>query len=479
MEREFLFSIIMPVYNTEDYIREGIDSLLSQTLDFKENVQLILVNDGSTDSSLDIAMEYQNRYPDNIEVVSQENQGLGAARNTGLDYVRGRYVNFLDPDDLFSDDVLEHVKRMFEGNEDIIDLVSFKLITFERVVKDHILNYKYAEDRIIDLMIEPDNPQMSVATSFIRYDAFGNLRFRTDLVSSEDTNLTCKLLLKKKAYGVLKSPVYYYRKRNDSTSLIDSSISKKDFFTYRLKNHFMDVIDYCLEREGEVPMFIQYTLAYSIQWMVRPQMPEFFTSDEKEEFMYWFSKVLSYLSVESLSNRRIIQNPFLRNYLISKANGGLIEIVDVDDNNVVIKSGETVLDRLANHNIHVYSIQTTGENAVITSSFNSMFNSDNLIFKAIAQYEGEDVRIFTSKPSQSYFRDNVCFFSEEFQYISTFDFEIPVEKLKSVKIAINYKGSYVIVFPQIALRKAGVDNQLFQLRDNAIIAKGLDDMVIS
>ena len=101
-----------------------------------------------------------------------------------------------------------------------------------------------------------------------------------------------------------------------------------------------------------------------------------------------------------------------------------------------------------------------------------MFNSDNLIFNAIAQYEGEDVRIFTSKPSQSYFRDNVCFFSEEFQYISTFDFEIPVEKLKSVKIAINYKGSYVIVFPQIALRKAGVDNQLFQLRDNSIIAEG-------
>ena len=103
MGKEFLFSIIMPVYNTEDYIRQSIDSVLSQTLDFRQHVQLILVNDGSTDGSLDIALEYQSRYPENIEVVTQENQGLGAARNTGLNYAKGKYVNFLDPDDYFSD----------------------------------------------------------------------------------------------------------------------------------------------------------------------------------------------------------------------------------------------------------------------------------------------------------------------------------------------------------------------------------------
>ena len=103
-DNKFTFSIIMSIYNVEKYLKESVDSVISQSLDFEKHVQLIIVNDGSTDGSLDIALEYQNKFPDNIVVVSQENQGLGSARNHGLEYVEGTYVNFLDSDDYISED---------------------------------------------------------------------------------------------------------------------------------------------------------------------------------------------------------------------------------------------------------------------------------------------------------------------------------------------------------------------------------------
>ena len=437
MGKEFVFSIIMPIYNTEKYIRQSIDSVLSQTLDFRQYVQLILVNDGSTDSSLDIALEYQSLYPENIEVVSQENQGVGTARNIGLNYAKGKYVNFLDPDDYFSDNALKEVKEFFEKHNDIIDIVSIRVMMFGRRTGDHPLNFKFKKDRVIDLTNEPANPQLAVNSSFIKLEAFDNLRFRTDLVTSEDTNVSCKILLDKKAFGVLESPAYYYRKREDKTSLVDMALAKKGFFTYRLKNHFMDVINYCLDKEGAVPLFIQCTLAYNIQWMVTPHMPEFFTDEEKEEFMRLFSKVMGYISPEALSYRNIVFNDFLRNYLIIKSNDDLHCVVDIDDNDVYMKTKERLLDKLSRHKVWVIDAENVDDKITLSASFNSMFNPDNIAFKAIF-YDGEgNIRTSVSRPSKKHSRDNVEFFSETLQHIISFDLDIP-KTADEIRIAVVY-----------------------------------------
>ncbi len=450
MGKEFVFSIIMPIYNTEEYIRESIDSVLSQTLDFTQHVQLILVNDGSTDSSLDIALEYQSKYPDNIEVVSQENQGLGATRNTGLEYAKGKYVNFLDPDDYFSENTLEEVKEFFEKNEDIVDIVSIKVMMFGRKTGDHPLNFKFKKDRVIDLRSEPANPQLAVNSSFIKLDAFDNLRFRTDLVTSEDTNVSCKILLDKKAFGVLESPAYYYRKREDQSSLVDTAISKKAFFTYRLKNHFMDVIGYCLDREGEVPLFIQCTLAYNIQWMVTRKMPEFFTDEEKEEFMCWFRKVMSYISPKALSYGNIVLNNFLRNYLIIKSNDDLQCVVDLEDNNVLMITKDKQLDKLSNHKVWVVDAQSGDDMITLSASFNSMFNSQNITFKAIFKDDDGNTITEVSRLSEKHTRNNVEFFSETLQHIITFYLDV-AKTADNVRIAIEYedKDGIVTQYPPV------------------------------
>ncbi len=90
-------SVIVPIYNVKDYLADCLDSLERQTID---SIEVIMVNDGSTDGSEVIAATYSDRNS-NFKLVNRDNGGLSAARNTGLEYVTGEYVYFLDGDDSF------------------------------------------------------------------------------------------------------------------------------------------------------------------------------------------------------------------------------------------------------------------------------------------------------------------------------------------------------------------------------------------
>lgn len=118
-------SVIIPIYNMENYLKECLDSVLSQTL---KELEVICVNDGSTDRSYDILMEYHNKYR-NVIVLSQENQGPGPAKNQGLEHAIGKYVAFMDPDDYYAHNgVLERLYISAEENNAMVcggNIVSF------------------------------------------------------------------------------------------------------------------------------------------------------------------------------------------------------------------------------------------------------------------------------------------------------------------------------------------------------------------
>lgn len=103
-ENHKIVSVIVPVYNRAHYVAETIESILAQTY---KNIELILINDGSTDSSLIVLQEYQRRHPDKVVIVDQENQGQIAARNNGIKKAKGEFIAFLDSDDLWYPEKLE------------------------------------------------------------------------------------------------------------------------------------------------------------------------------------------------------------------------------------------------------------------------------------------------------------------------------------------------------------------------------------
>lgn len=119
LENEFL-TIVVPVYNVENYLAECLDSLVGQTV---QRHKVIVVNDGTKDSSGEIAKAYAQKHPDLIQYVEQENQGLGAARNTGLKLVNTQFVTFLDSDDWQNRKFVEVLAHALGQAEDAPDLI--------------------------------------------------------------------------------------------------------------------------------------------------------------------------------------------------------------------------------------------------------------------------------------------------------------------------------------------------------------------
>ena len=114
------FSVVIPVYNVKDYLEKCIDSVLAQ---IQNDTEIILVDDGSTDGESGLICDrYASRYPDNIHVIHQENGGLGAARNTGIEHATGEYLLFLDSDDYLLPGLLERMRELLSRSAcDIID----------------------------------------------------------------------------------------------------------------------------------------------------------------------------------------------------------------------------------------------------------------------------------------------------------------------------------------------------------------------
>lgn len=106
-------SVIIPIYNVEKYLEKCVDSVLNQIF---KNIEIILVNDGSTDSSGEIMESYQTKFPAIVKGYSKMNGGLSSARNYGLERVNGKYVTFLDSDDYLDEDYLETLYNLAEMN---------------------------------------------------------------------------------------------------------------------------------------------------------------------------------------------------------------------------------------------------------------------------------------------------------------------------------------------------------------------------
>ncbi len=267
----FKFSIVMAVYNVEQFLSEAIESVLRQDIDFKDNVQLILVDDGSTDSSGTICDEYAEKFPENILVIHKENGGVSSARNEGLKHIEGEYINFLDADDKLENNALKEVEKFFIQHKNSIDMVSIPIKFFDAQQGNHVLNYKFNKGtRVIDLTEEYDCIQLHIASTFIKTTSMRNIKFDERLKYAEDAKLCIQLLANKKKLGVINYTAYLYRKRSvGEDSALDKSLYEKVWYLDSLKYFTKDIVDFYDQNNKIIPKFIQYTLMYDLQWKIK------------------------------------------------------------------------------------------------------------------------------------------------------------------------------------------------------------------
>ena len=261
-QKPFLFSIVVAVYNAAPFLDETIQSVLSQDIGFDANIQLILVDDGSKDESLDICLKYGREHPENIVVVHKENGGVSSARNAGLHYVSGKYINFLDSDDHFSPNVCSEVAKFFQIHGRYTDIVAVRTVLCgAKTGKPGLFDKKFEKgNRVINLWKEPEIYQNSTNNCFFSSILMNWFHFDESIDISEDLKLINVLLMRRYALGVLSSASYYYRISSDGASLASSARKKPTWYFPYLERVVTYLLDVYQTKAGFVPAYVQYTL---------------------------------------------------------------------------------------------------------------------------------------------------------------------------------------------------------------------------
>jgi len=212
-------SVIVPVYNVEKYLEQTIDSVINQTL---KDIEIILIDDGSLDNSGIICDNYAKK-DSRIVVFHQENQGVSAARNKGIELAKGEYISFVDSDDLVDEKMLEVLYG--KGHSNDLDIVMCGFTT-DWYGKKHKWNCNLKSEEIIhkneisDFLVSYKNVFLvnNIYAKIHKRDFLlnNNIFFPLNLNIQEDTIFVLKTLLFAKSIYYIKESYYNYIKRNDS-----------------------------------------------------------------------------------------------------------------------------------------------------------------------------------------------------------------------------------------------------------------------
>lgn len=305
---KYKFSFVIPVYNVEKYLPETIESILAQTMDFEQNCELILVNDGSPDNSEEVCLRYKEQFPNNITYIKQKNAGPGAARNRGVAVARGKYISLLDSDDKLSRNTLAEVYKFIEAHYNEIDLVGIKWEFFEaRQGVNHPLNYKFTSDRVIDLRKEFTHIQGSCAPAFFKASVLKKHPFDPKVGRySEDARLMGEVLLDNPKYGVVTKPTYFYRKRLDQASSLDTTLIDKFWYLKTPTTAWKSLLDYAQKKEGSIPKFIQFMVMYDLQFRLKQRSQSVLSDAELGEYKKLLYSLLRYIDDDVIIAQRNI-----------------------------------------------------------------------------------------------------------------------------------------------------------------------------
>jgi glycosyltransferase involved in cell wall biosynthesis len=221
-----LISIIVPVYNVEKYLTRCVNSLINQTY---EEVEIILINDGSPDQCPKICDEFANNY-ENINVVHQKNAGLSAARNSGIDIAKGKYLTFVDSDDYINNELLNILKNHIDENSVLLSMCSYLKVNDSTDVSEIVIpnkNLKLVNDYQAMEMLLDDQSKCTAWGKLYNKDLFKNIRYPTDKIM-EDMFVIPELFRKAKLIAIDSQQLYFYNQEGFSITRSNFNYKKLD-----------------------------------------------------------------------------------------------------------------------------------------------------------------------------------------------------------------------------------------------------------
>lgn len=288
-----IISIIIPVYNVEQWLRQCIDSILIQSF---TNFELLLIDDGSTDKSNEICDKYA-KTDNRIIAHHKPNGGVSSARNFGIDHARGEFIIFVDADDYWIDcKALETLySKIYDNNLDIIrgDYIS---VDYAGTVIEyaHSINKQIYQDQILsagEFIKNIISGEFFLVLALIRKSIINDIRFDTTMVFLEDMKIFVEILNKNPKCSYINLPFYAYRKLESSASSVIS--------TKRLENSFA-MCDFFWEisnrsSDSEFSSFCKYNSVMIYYWTLQTLASDSYYSNRKS--------IIAELGLRDLQNR--------------------------------------------------------------------------------------------------------------------------------------------------------------------------------
>ncbi len=238
-----VISVIIPIFNSELYLKECLDSVCNQTF---KNLEIICINDGSTDNSLSILHEY-GKQDNRIIIIDQENSGSGMARNVGLNSSNGKYIYFMDSDDFLELNALEDLYSIAEEKK--LDILLFKLCSFNdktyekfknpyyemgflnKYFKNKIFNYRDLDEKIFSIPASPPG-------KLYKKELISDIRFPEGIIF-EDNPFFIEAILK-------ADKVYFYDEYLYNRRIRDDSVTASNFENFSdcipMLNMLIDIV---------------------------------------------------------------------------------------------------------------------------------------------------------------------------------------------------------------------------------------------
>lgn len=315
-------SVVIPVYNVEIFLEDSISSLLNQTL---EDIELICVNDGSPDNSLEILNKFASQ-DSRVKVINKENGGCGSARNRALDEATGEYIYFFDPDDYALPNALEELYANARSNDS--DLVMFKIARF---FEGHPIDYSLPFYNFDEIFVDVDFNHFTFTYKDIMHyvmnsafapwsklykkeflDRYDDFRF--DLgVAFDDVPFHVKSILRAKKISF--APDYYYHYRWDNPNSVNNTSSNGiDIMK------IVDLVEEFIVREGYFDElkeeFYYFKVNQIVMYMVSSHSEDYFQLAKKKLLE------LDYKDIEHIGDRlleeynKIINSSSFENYML-------------------------------------------------------------------------------------------------------------------------------------------------------------------
>lgn len=289
----FKFTIITRTNNSKQDAEKTLNSIIGQTLDFEENIEIIILEDDLGDSE-DICKKYVDKYPRNIKYIKSDSDIIN---NVGLENASGKYILFLKANDYLSEQTLEHSLTVLNKHEDI-NLLILPIFYHKNGRTEKYLNHDIKDTKIIDLYEHPEAVQLLGPSTIIKKESIKDTHYLNEY-NSHATFLN-EITFKNSKLGICKAGQYYIENIEEKILPTEEISFDKEEYSKFIENNFNQLIEKSKNNSEEIPKFVQYELLNQFKWI------SFIKTSKEELNLSKLKHCITYIDDELILNNILI-----------------------------------------------------------------------------------------------------------------------------------------------------------------------------